>query len=310
MKEKKWNNGVLYLALTILFFSTFEVVSKTTGAYISATQLTFIRFFFGGLCLLPFAFVDLRRRNVKVAGKDILMMLLLGALNVTFSMTLLQYGVFFANASLSAVIFSANPIFVALFSSIILHEKVTWMKAVGLLLGLAGVTVAGFLGSGQIEGENVTLGVVLVILSAVLFGAYTVLSKKTGAKVCSLTLTGVSFTLGSLCLLPLLFWQQTPPFSFDWGAIWPQIIYLSVFVSGIAYASYFYGLSKTDTSLGSMTFFVKPILASIFAALALHETIGINLLFGMVLVLVGIVIVLFANRQAAEKEKKVQSKKE
>ena len=59
-----------------------------------------------------------------------------------------------------------------------------------------------------------------------------------------------------------------------------------------------------------MTFFVKPILASIFAALALHETIGINLLFGMILVLIGIVVVLFANRQAAEKEKKAQNEKE
>ena len=298
---KKWNNGIIFLAITILFFSTFEVVSKTTSGVISATQLTFIRFFFGGLCLLPFAFFDLRGRGVKMTVRDVLMMLLLGFLNVTLSMTLLQYGVFFANASISAVLFSANPIFVALFSSLILHEKITWLKAVGLLIGLGGVVVAGFLGSGSIEGENVTLGVILIVISAVLFGAYTVLSKKTAAKVGSLALTGVSFTLGSLCLLPLLAWQGVSPFGFDWGAIWVQIVYLSIFVSGIAYASYFYGLSKTDTSLGSMTFFVKPILASVFAALALHEEIGVNLLFGMILVLIGIVVVLLANKQAAKK---------
>ena len=104
-----------------------------------------------------------------------------------------------------------------------------------------------------------------------------------------------------LCLLPLLAWQGVSPFGFDWGAIWVQIVYLSIFVSGIAYASYFYGLSKTDTSLGSMTFFVKPILASVFSALALHEEIGVNLLFGMILVLIGIVVVLLANKQAAKK---------
>lgn len=46
-----------------------------------------------------------------------------------------------------------------------------------------------------------------------------------------------------------------------------------------------------DTSLGSMVFFVKPLLASFLAAIVLGEKLSLNLLFGTLLVLVSIYVV-------------------
>lgn len=46
--------GYILLGITILIFSTLEVVTSTLKGIINPLQLTFIRFFIGGITLLPF----------------------------------------------------------------------------------------------------------------------------------------------------------------------------------------------------------------------------------------------------------------
>lgn len=101
-----------------------------------------------------------------------------------------------------------------------------------------------------------------------------------------------SFIIGSLILLPVLVSSERPVFAFDYSGIF-QVAYLSVFVTGLAYLTYFMGLSITGASSGSLIFFVKPALASIIAVLFLKESASLNLIFGTILVIVGIVIVVY-----------------
>ena len=51
---------VLYIILTALLFSTMEVALKVAGNDLDPFQLTFIRFFMGGLFLLPFALKEMK----------------------------------------------------------------------------------------------------------------------------------------------------------------------------------------------------------------------------------------------------------
>ena len=110
----------LYLLCGVLMFATFEVVSKSTGGYISASQLTFYRFLIGGVILLPFALRDLKVHHIRFSPKLILTFLVTGFLLVFISMNLCQVGLSHTSASLVAVLFSSNPLFVSLFSSMIL----------------------------------------------------------------------------------------------------------------------------------------------------------------------------------------------
>jgi len=63
-----------------------------------------------------------------------------------------------------------------------------------------------------------------------------------------------SFLIGSLILLSVLLIKGLPAFKFDCSA-WPQVVYLSVFVTGIAYLIYFMGLVRTGAGSGSVVFF-------------------------------------------------------
>jgi drug/metabolite transporter (DMT)-like permease len=290
------NRGLLLLLVPILCFSTYEVVSKMTNNLMPPMQINFLRFLIGGLILLPLAIADLRAREITLSQKDWLLLLFLGILNVTISMNLVQYGIQMTKASLAAMIFSSNPLFVSLFAAFILGEKFSIKKISGLVGGLVGVFIALLNGRASNQGEFY-LGALLLLLGAISFAIFTVLTKKIIFRLGNLATNAFSFLLGCLAIVPILAANHQAILTFDLRVL-PQILYLSIIVTGVGYLCYFKALSMLDTSLGSMTFFVKPILASVFAAFFLHEAITFNLMIGIAIVILSVVWV----KQVAVKE--------
>lgn len=286
---KKGNKGYLFLLNTIVLFSTFEVVSKTIAGKADPFQINFLRFFVGGLVLLLFALI---KHEASVKRKDLLKLAGIGLINVVLSMNLLQLSLFMegAKASVVAVIFSSNPIFVMLFAAIIEKEKITGNKICGMLLGITGIAVVFFQ---KLDfGMSSLLSPVLALLSSVFFGLFTVLGKRLSVNIGSLRMNGWSFLLGSLILLPFLWVFNIPVVKFDYSAL-PQIVYISVFITGVAYLTYFMGLTITGASSGSIVFFAKPVLASIFAVIFLREQLTLSLFSGTALIISGIAIVIY-----------------
>jgi len=187
-----------------------------------------------------------------------------------------------------AVLFSINPLFVMLFARFMLNEKITAPKLAGLAFGVAGIVIL-FLDS--IARKTSTLaGLILILAAAICFAFYTVLGKKIiTQKVDSLIVTTFSFLVGSVFMIPIQVVIGVPPFP-DVSAVIPQLLYMSIMVTGLAYVTYFEGLSRLEAGAGSMLYFAKPALASLLAIIVLHEKVGIKLVFVIVLVAAGIFV--------------------
>ena len=80
-----------FVVLTAFLFGTMEVACKVAGNQLDPFQLTFIRFAIGGLILLPFATVELRKAKIRLTARDLLRLAGVGILGIS-----LQYGVFSA----------------------------------------------------------------------------------------------------------------------------------------------------------------------------------------------------------------------
>ncbi|MGB8453498.1 MAG: DMT family transporter [Anaerocolumna sp.] len=152
------------------------------------SQLTFIRFLIGGIFLLPFAIADIRKRKISIEKGDWFQIILLGIINVAISMNLIQIGYKYTNANLSAIIISANPIFVACLSSVLLKEGVSLKKFLGLFIGISGVLIA-LNGTGDLSKPGILYGIFLQVVGMLAFSLYTVLGKKTSQKLGSQTMT-------------------------------------------------------------------------------------------------------------------------
>ncbi|MBN1500291.1 MAG: EamA family transporter [Spirochaetes bacterium] len=280
--------GLFYLMVTIFLFSTFEVTSKYLSPFMLPTQITFIRFFIGGIFLLPFAVSRMIRKNISLSIADILKMVFLGIVNIVFSMGLIQLGLVYTNASICAVLFSINPLFVIIFAKLLIGEKITAAKITGLGFGISGLAVLFY--DSRMNGSSDFYGLVLILLAAICFAFYTVAGKKIiNHRIDSLIVTAFSFLAGSLIMIPFQAVLKIPVIP-DMSKIIPQVIYMSVFVTGIAYYTYFEGLSQLEAGAGSMLYFAKPALASIFAVILLHERISLNLFAGILIIGSGIFI--------------------
>jgi drug/metabolite transporter (DMT)-like permease len=278
-------NFVFVFAAAFLF-GTMEVALKLAGSTFNPIQLTFLRFFIGGLCLLPFAIKDLKKRNCKLITGDWIYLFLLGFVNICVSMVLFQLGVMQTNANLAAIIISINPIFTMLFAQFLVNEKLTGKKVLVLILNIVGLIIVANPVS-LYNGKSNIYGILLTFFAAVTFGFYTALGKKRIAKIGGFTQNSFSFILGSLTLLCYLLISRQPVLDGISVSSLPILLYIAIFVTALGYFFYLKAIELAGPSKASITFFIKPILAPIIAFIVLHEAISVNLVVGVLFVLIG-----------------------
>lgn len=298
MKNSK---GFIYIILTAVIFSTMEVMLKTIAGIFAPMQITVLRFAIGGIVLIPFALSSLKKKGARLSRRDIGFFALSGFLCVAFSMVLYQMAVTYTKASVVAVIFSCNPIFVTVLAHLILKEDIKRRQIIALILELIAVLII----IGPANAKLSTSGVVLSVLSALTFAFYSIFGKKKSTQFGSITVTCFSFICGSIELLAVLLLGKTTFFGNAFGAIGLDIfvnvpilpcltsasilpfIYICVINTAGGYVCHMLAMEKTSAQTASLIFFFKPILAPIFAFIFLHEDIPLNMIIGIVCFLIG-----------------------
>lgn len=286
---------ILYVMISATLFSTMEVALKIAGAGFDAFQLTFLRFTIGGLFLLPFALKQIKKDRIIINKNDYLYLLLLGIVCIPIAMVFFQVGIIYSNAITAAVVFSINPVFTVFFAHFITEEKLTRIKVVALLTGLLGVIF-------MVAPWNMALGDSLKgasysVLAALLFGLYSALGRRTIKRLKGLPQTAISFLLGSAVMLPLLLILGKPVIAnITWNSIW-LVLYVGIMVTGVGYLAYFLAMEEGDAITASFTFFIKPGLAPVFAILILNETVSINDIWGILLMLLASYIIIRENKR-------------
>ena len=275
----------LYIFLAAFFFGTMEISLKLAGSKLDQMQLTFLRFMVGGLLLLPFALSEIKRKEIKINFKDYLYMLLLGIICIPMSMVLFQLGVMKANAATAALIMCVNPLFTMFFALFLIHEKMNRYNVIALLLSLTGILF--MVNPFNMQEGNTVEGILLVLGGAALFGLYSVMGKISVGKIGSMVQTSISFILGSLVLLVILLIIDKPVVA----GVWPEniwiVLYLSVFVTGLAYLFYFQAIAESNATTGSVAFLIKAAIAPTLAVIILREPMELHSIIGIVLVLAG-----------------------
>ena len=289
--------GYLYIILAAVLFSTMELASKMIAVKINPFQLTFIRFLIGGLVLLPFSIKEIKSRNLKLSINDLLFFLFTGTLCVVIGMSFFQLAILYTKASTVAIVFSTNPIFTIPFSFLILKESVTKKTILSLFLSLIGILfILNPLALSPDFG-----GIILAVLSAITFSLFCVIGKLRIKKYGSFLSNCFTFLAGDLILLLGLILFKLPIISGINTSNIIQIVYLGVAVTGFGYVFYFLAMKETSAITASTVFFIKPALAPLLALIILHESIPLNTIIGIVLILGGSYISIFSGNMTGRK---------
>lgn len=293
--------GYFYIAVATVMFTSFEVVLKFIAGQINPVQLTLCRFAIGFVFLLPVALRTLRKRGEFLDAESMAYFALLGFVGIALCMPILQMAVSYTGSSVSALMFSCNPVFVTFLAFFLLKEPIKPRHIAALALEIAGTVVI-------ISPWNTRLnmtGVALALLSTVLFSLYGVMGKKKVAKFGGAVVTCFGFMFGALIMLVFILLSHIPAAaqafrdagldSFANIPILagytlenlPYVLFVSVGVAGIGFFAYFLAMEYQPASVVSLVYFFKPALSPILAWLVHGEEISPNMLAGILLIVVG-----------------------
>ena len=313
---KRSYSGYLYIVLCAVIFSTMEVMLKTVHGVFAPMQITCLRFLIGGLLLIPFALRSMKKKGAAFTRADAGFFALTGFLCVAFSMVLYQMAVTYTKASVVAIIFSCNPIFVIVLAYLLLHEQIRRNHIVALALELLAV----FIIIDPLHASLDPTGALLAIASALVFSFYSVVSKKRTPRFGGIAVTCFSFLFGSTELLVILLGRTAAVgglfaslgldifvnvslFSGIPLSALPALAYICAVNSAAGYVCHMMALEKTSAQEASLIFFLKPMIAPLFAFLFLREEITANMLLGIVCFLVGSGIAILPGLLAQKKQR-------
>ncbi|UQS87029.1 DMT family transporter [Nicoliella spurrieriana] len=303
---------LLYVIISTFMFSLMEIALKSVQGVFAPLQLNLIRFLIGGLVLLPIALKHRRDAEQQFNLRDILIFALTGFLCVIVSMTLYQIAIEYDEAATVAVLFSCNPVFSLLFAYLILRERIGRLNLISMLLSIAGLLII-------VNPAKLTnpLGISLAVGSAVTFGLYSIVSRWSSvvSGFDGITMTSYTFIAGSIELLALILFFRIPAIanglkSVSWMKSFVNVpilqnvglhyfwilFFICVCVTGGGFAFYFLAMDRGGVSMASLVFFIKPGLAPVLALLILHETLSINTIVGILVILVSSIITFMGNR--------------
>jgi drug/metabolite transporter (DMT)-like permease len=277
---------VMIGAFCVLWSLAFSVAKIAIADCPPLIMLT-VRFLIAGGIVLAWAAVLGGRR--RLAMRDVAVFSVLGIANQAAYLGLSYVGMRTVSSGLTALIISANPVLTAIAASLVLGERMTWNKVLGLLLGLGGVAfiVQSRISSGVEHWD----GIAFVLVALVSLVAGTILFKLLAPTGDLWIGNGVQSLAAGIALAPFaLATEHVQDIVPTWRLL-SAFVYMIVGVSLIAYLLWFQVLRTFGATAASSYYFVMPPLGMLFGWLLLGEQIEIADMLGIVPVALGIYLV-------------------
>jgi len=282
------------------------VSEEVGGATIPPFMIAVIRYFLAVVCFILILRFKEGTLNWQFAKKHWKLLALMGLLSVTIYQAGYLIGEIFTSASDASIMIATNAVWVVILSSSFLKaEGFAWKKMIGSLLAvIAVIIVVGF--SPNVNVANRILGDIVILLAALAYATYTVISRfflnktreNTEAYQPSsiwimtyvslfgfLITTPIALTISPVFLNPLTY-LTIPP------RVWIGISYLA-FISTIgAYTFYLEGIKRLNASRAAIFQTLVPLFGVLLSAIFLNEEFDIVVYpFALLLIIVGITLV-------------------
>ena len=228
-----------------------------------------LRVSIASLFLLPLLLVKGQGKNLRIHWKPTFVV---GVLNSALPFICFSYALLHISTGLTSIMNATVPLFGAAIAWIWLHEKLSFSRTLGLLIGFLGVALLAWNKSSvSADGSQMaTLWALLASLGACLcYGIAASFTRKYMAGISSLVSATGSQTGAALAMLPfvIVFWPDHPV-SYQ---AWMALIALGVFCSGVAYILFFRLIERAGPTKTLSVTFAIPVFAVFYGVLFLDE---------------------------------------
>lgn len=287
---------LLAFLAALIYGVSFTVAKEVMPVYIRPFGFILLRVV--GATLLFWA-VGLFVRKEKIELKDYPRF----ALAALFGMALNQLS-FFKGLSMTtpinaSVIMVCTPIIVLIFSSILIKEKATKKKLLGIFIGLLGAVILIIFGKESGMATNASLGNLLVFVNASAYALYLILVKNLTKRYHAITLAKWLYLFGLFMVIPFGFselqmveWHSMPV------PIFLRVGFIIVFTSFLTYLFNLFAIKELKPTTLSIFIYLQPVIASSYALLVGSDSLNLLKIVATVLIFIGVYLVTLKPKEA------------
>lgn len=230
----------------------------------------------------------------------------MGLLNNLVPFGLIFFGQLEIGAGLAAVINGMTPFWSALIARAAGAERLPLRKAVGVILGFAGLAVT--VGPAALEGlDSPLIAQIAVVGATISYGAASVFGRRFAGQTPLVTATG-QLSASSLMILPLALVVDMPwALPIPSQAAMGSVVGLALISTALAYILFFRVLASAGATNVALVTLLIPVSAIALGAAILGEAVEPRQIGGMALIALGLAVIdgrllsLISDRQTARR---------
>ena len=239
----------------------------------------------------------------KIEKKDIIRFAICGLFGVAINQLLFFEGLNLTTPINAAIIMTSNPILVIIMSLLILKEKITLRKGLGIILGIVGASSLILNGGGINLSSDAQIGNLFIFINATSYGLYLVLVKPLMKKYKPITVMFYVFAFGLLLVFPFgianlyqVNWNDIPT------NIYWEISFVVVCTTFIAYLFNSSALKELSPTTVSIYIYLQPILATLFAILRESDSLDKQKIISSAIIFFGVYLVSVRSKKPTKKK--------
>ncbi|CAG0984709.1 MAG: DMT family transporter [Bacteroidetes bacterium] len=228
----------------------------------------------------------------KIQKQDIKRLIICGISGVAINQLMFFGGLNITTPINAAIIMTTNPILVLLAATLLIGERLSNRKILGVLCGMAGALFL-LLNSGQAAvSQNTLTGDVFIFLNAASYAFYMVWVKPLMYRYHPVTVIKWVFLFGFIFVIPFgwnefaeIKWQEFSPI------IWSEFAFVIFATTFLAYLFNIIGLKKLSPSVVSTYIYLQPLFAAFIAVLLSKDNINHVKIISALLIFTGVFMV-------------------
>jgi drug/metabolite transporter (DMT)-like permease len=280
---KRWT-GILLIAISAASFGTLAIFGRLIYADgVDTFSMLFLRFGFAALLMTV---ILLARREKFPRGKVLLVLIGMGAIGYVGQSFSYLSAIKYASAGMVALLLYLYPMFVFILSVVFLHEKMTWMKVIAIVLALTGTALIVDPEGGQPLGILFSLAAALIYSGYIIVGT-NVMKHVSAVQSSVLIFASAGIVYGILMSINGAHFPST-------GSGWVHMAGIVLVATVIPVVTFLAGLERIGPTNSAMLSTLEPVVTVLLAAWMFGEKLAWIVLLGGGLIL-GAVILLTRN---------------
>lgn len=260
------------------------VLSGTIGLFVMESgqpsyNVVFFRCLFGAICLIAYCWYR-NYLNFKTIDKRSMMMILAGGVAIVANWALLFESFSHASISMSTVAYHTQPLFVVLFATLFLGEKLASHKLIWIFLAFSGVVLIVNPAEDATNQGNIVAGIGLALGAAILYAIATLITKQLKNIKPHLIAT-IQITLGVFLLLPLVDFSVVSVV----GEHWYWLFGLGLIHTCVMYILLYSSFQKVSTSTLAVLSYIYPVVAILVDYVVYDQSLSALQIVGVVMIL-------------------------